>query len=70
MKVILRVKLRGFPERRSYLDEQALRMLLQRADVRRGLAAAVRGELAALLPGELGDDVEVRVTGTELDLRR
>ena len=67
MKVVLRVRLRGFPERRSLLDEQALRVLLQRADVRRALAETVREGLVSLLPDELAGDLEVAVAGTELD---
>ena len=70
MKLILRVKLRGFPERRTLLDEQALRVLLMRDDVRAGLAETVREGLAALLPDEIAADLEVAVAGTELDTRR
>ena len=67
--VKMRVKLRGFPERRSYLDEQHLRILLQRADVRAGLEQAVLAELAALLPDELATDLEVSVKGTVNETR-
>ena len=67
MKLVLLVKLRGFPERRSLLDEQALRVLLMRADVRRALAETVREGLVSLLPDELAGDLEVAVAGTELD---
>ena len=70
MKLVLRVKLLGFPKRRSLLDEQALRVLLMRADVRAALAAKVREGLAELLPKELAADLEVAVAGTELDARR
>jgi hypothetical protein len=70
MKVILRVRLRGFPECCSLLDEQALRVLLQRVDVREGLAETVRVGLAELLPDELAGDLEVQVLGTNLDTRR
>ena len=70
MKLILRVRLGGFPERRTLLDEQALRVLLMRDDVRAGLAETVREGLAALLPDEIAADLEVAVAGTELDTRR
>lgn len=70
MKLIVRVRLRGFPERRTLLDEQALRVLLMRADVREGLAETVRAGLADLLPEEIAADLEVAVAGTELDARR
>ena len=70
MKIIVRVRLGGFPERRTLLDEQALRVLLMRDDVRAGLAETVREGLAALLPDEIAADLEVAVAGTELDTRR
>jgi len=70
MKLILRVRLCGFPERRTLLDEQALRVLLMRDDVRAGLAETVREGLAALLPDEIAADLEVAVAGTELDNSR
>lgn len=70
VRVAVRVKLCGFPERRSLRDEQSLRVLLMRADVRQGLAETVREGLEALLPDELTGDLEVRVAGTELDTQR